>query len=131
MQENSYAIPHWVFTLLQVLGGMGLGGLIYRFIVLWQNRKRPSVEVEKLAAETTEITIRSRSAAGDAVTRMMDRLELAQIKNDDLRAENEDLENENGKLKSEIEGYERQMKRMSAIMELAGVKWSDYDRPKP
>lgn len=125
MQENSFAVPHWIVNALQVLCGMGLGGLIVRVVTLWQNRKRPAVEVQKLEAETTEITIRSHSTAGDSLTRMMDRLELAQTRNDDLREENADLETENDRLRGDVEAYERQMTRVRRFMEDNGLDFND------
>ena|SRR5688572_12291285 len=129
MQENSYAFPHWLFQLLQGIALFGAGGLIVKLITLWQHRRLPAVAVQKLEAETTEITIRSHSTAGDSLTRMMDRLELAQTRNDELREEIDDLQQERDKQAMELESYDRQMRKMKAMLDLKGIKMSDFDEP--
>lgn len=127
-------MPHWVFQGLQMLAGVGagvgVGGLIIKLILLWQNRRKPAVEVQKVEAEATEITIRSHSTAGDAMMRMMDRLEVALDTTDRLRAQRDDLQDKADRLEMEVESYERQMKKMKAIMDLKGIKLSDFDEPR-
>lgn len=130
MQDSQAALPHWAFTVLQTLATLGAGGVILKLAELYLNRKKPIVEVQKAEAETTEITIRSHSAAGDSMMRMMDRLELALETNDRLRSERDDLREQTDLQKMELESYERQMKRMKAIMDLKGIKISDFDEPK-
>lgn len=130
MQEHPNALPHWFFTALQYVATLGIGGLIVRLITLYLNRKKPIVEVQKVAAETTEITIRSHAAAGDSMIRMMDRLDDALNTIDRVRSERDDLRELTDKQQMDLEFYERQMKRMKAIMDLKGIKISDFDEPK-
>ena len=106
------------------------GGTAVRLITLWLNRKKPVVEVQKTAAETTEITIRAHAAAGDSMIRLMNRLDDALDTIDTLREERNDLREKTDKQEMELESYERQMKHMHASMELKNVKWSDFDTPK-
>lgn len=130
MQDQTNAIPHWVFTVLQSLAAAGLGGLIVRLYELYQNRKKPIVEVQKTEAETTEITIRSHAAAGDSMIRMMDRLDDALNTIDRVREERDDLRELTDKQGMELESYERQMKRMKAMMDIKGIRMSDFDEPR-
>lgn len=130
MQESQAAIPHWAYQILQALAWLGAGGTIVKLITLYQNRKRPFVEVQKTEAETTEITIRSHATASDSMMRMMDRLDDALNTNDRLRAERDDLREQNDKQQLEMESYDRQMRRMKAIMDIKGVHLSDFDEPK-
>lgn len=130
MQESQAPFPHWAFQVLQTLATLGIGGAAVKVYELYQNRRKPFVEVQKTEAETTEITIRSHSAAGDAMMRMMDRLEAALNTTDRLRSERDDLREKTEKQGTELESYERQMRRMKAIMDLKGIKLSDFDEPK-
>jgi hypothetical protein len=130
MQDTQAAFPHWAFQVLQTLATLGAGGVILKVIELYLNRKKPIVEVQKAEAETTEITIRSHSAAGDAMVRLMNRLEIASNTNDRLRNERNDLQELTDKQQMELESYERQMKRMKAMLDLRGIKISDFDEPR-
>src|SRR5688572_11824673 len=130
MQETRTAIPHWLFTIIYGLATFVGGGSVVRLIMLWQNRKMPVVVVEKVEAETTEITIRSHAAAGDSMIRMMNRLDTALNTIDRIRGERDDLRELTDKQQMELESYERQMKRMKAIMDLRGLKMSDFDEPR-
>lgn len=130
MQDQPNALPHWLFTVLQTLGLLGLGGAAVKVVELYQNRKRPTVEVAKVEAETAEIVVRSQVAASDALDRIVQRLEAALATTDRLRSERDDLREQTDLQKMELESYERQMKRMKAIMDLKGLKLSDFDEPK-
>lgn len=131
MQEHSTALPHWFFTVLYLLASFVGGGSIVRLITLYQNRRRPRVEVAKVEAETAEIVVRSQVAASGALDRIVARLEAALATTDRLRSERDDLREQNDKQAVELESYERQMKRMKAIMDIRGLKLSDFDEPKP
>jgi hypothetical protein len=130
MQESTPAIPHWAFQVLQAIGYLGLGGAVVKFYELYQNRKRPQVEIHKTEAETTEIVVRSQVAASDALDRIVGRLEAALSTTDRLRNERDDLREQNDKQGMELESYERQMKRMKAMMDLRGIRLSDFDEPR-
>jgi len=127
MQEQANALPQWLLTVLQNLAMFSAGGLIVRLITIWLNRKKPQVEIQKTAAETTEITIRSHATAGDSLTRMMDRLEKAVASNESLRSQRDDLQEKCDKLEMETESYDRQMRKMKAFMTLHNLKYSDMD----
>lgn len=130
MQENSTAIPHWLFTALYGLATFIGGGTALKLIELYQNRNKPKVEVAKVEAETAEIVVRSQVAASGALDRIVARLEAALATTDRLRSERDDLREQADLQKMELESYERQMKRMKAIMDLKGLKLSDFDEPK-
>src|SRR5687768_8991761 len=117
MQETQ-AIPHWAFTVLQWLALFGAGGTCVKLIMLYQNRKKPGVEVNKTEAETTEITIRSHSSASDSLMRMMGKLEAAQATNDRLRSERNKWKEEAQSLKSQAEVDQYFIKRLVAANEL-------------
>jgi cell division protein FtsB len=127
MQENAPAIPQWLLQVLQNLAWFGAGGLIIRVITLWLNRKKPAVEIQKTEAEATEITIRTKSVAGDSLDRMIARLDRSVAQNESLRSRNADLQEKCDKLEMETESYDRQMRKMKAFMTLHNLKYSDMD----
>lgn len=119
-----------MYQVLQALGFLGVGGAAVKLYELYQNRNRPKVEVAKVEAETAEIVVRSQVAASDALDRIVGRLEAALTTTDRLRSERDDLRELTDKQAMELESYERQMKRMKAIMDIKGVKISDFDEPR-
>jgi hypothetical protein len=142
--QDTQALPHWAFTVLQTLATLGAGGVILKLIELYLNRKKPIVEVQKAEAETTEITIRSHSTAGDSMIRMMNRLEDALKTNDRLRDERDtanaerdnahfELREEKAKsanLEDQRKVAEHYIKRLGAAIEL-GVTLEQLDKIKP
>lgn len=130
MQETTPAIPPWLFQTLQNLAWFGAGGLILKLITLWQNRKKPAAEIVKLEDEATEIRIRSRVVAGDSWLRMMDRLDQAATKNENLRSQRDDLQEKCDKLEMEVESCDRQMRKMKAYMDFKGLRYSEMDEPR-
>lgn len=128
--QDATALPEWLLPVLRNLASFGAGALIIKFITLWQNRRKPIVEVKKTEAETTEITIRSHATAGDSLTRMMDRLEKAVASNEILRNQRDDLQEKCDKLEMEVESYDRQMKRMKGLLDFHSIKMSELDEPK-
>jgi hypothetical protein len=89
MQEPT-AWPHWIQDAFGWLASGVAGGLIVRIYITWLNRKKPAAEVQLTTATATEVSVRAGSSAGDAVMRMMDRLDTAQITIDRLRSERDD-----------------------------------------
>lgn len=127
MQEHAFSLPDWLLPVLRNLASFGAGALFLRVITLWQYRRKPAVEINKTAAETTEITIRSHATAGDSLGRMMDRLDRSVAQNERLRSERDDLQEKCDKLEMEIESYDRQMKKMKGFMDSKGLKYSEMD----
>lgn len=84
MQETG-SIPHWMQLALTGIASLLSGIGIDKLYNTWLNRQKP-------AAEVAEITVRSHSTAGDAVIRMMTRLDNAQATIDRLRAERDQWE---------------------------------------
>lgn len=130
MQEQVSATPEWLLPVLRNLASFGAGAVIIRLITLWQNRKKPAVEVQKVEAEATEIIIRSKSIAGDSLDRMMARLDRSVAQNERLRSERDDLQEKCDKLQMETESYERQMRRMKALLDIHSIKMTELDDPK-
>lgn len=133
MQQDSLAIPPWILESLKWLAGIGAGGLIVRFVTLYQNRHRPVAELHKTDAETTEITVRTSSNAGDAMMRMMDRLDVAQQNIDRLRIERDSWRVEALNAKDDAKTAQMFVDQLNAAARLtvcehhpAGVKLSDY-----
>ena len=92
MQENLTTWPSWLNTTLGWIASFIAGGTIFKLIDLWLNRRKPAAEVHVTEASAQEITIRTHSTAGDAVMRMMDRLDQAQSNVDRLRKERDEWE---------------------------------------
>lgn len=112
------------------LASFGAGAVIIRLITLWQNRKKPAVEVQKVEAEATEIIIRSKSIAGDSLDRMMARLDRSVAQNENLRSQRDDLQEKCDKQEMELEFNERQMKKIKGLLDAHGIKFSEMDEPK-
>lgn len=78
MQESPIAWPHWIQTAFGWLASGVAGGLIVRLYTTWLNRRKPAAEIHRTHAESTEIFIRAGAAASDSISRMIEKLELAQ-----------------------------------------------------
>lgn len=91
MQE-SLTLPAWLQTALGFVASFVTGATIFKLVDIWLNRKKPAAEIEVTQATATEITVRSHSTAGDAVIRMMTRLDKAQSTIDRLRSERDEWE---------------------------------------
>lgn len=98
-----------------------------KLIQLYLNRNKPAVEIHKTAAEATEITIRSHSTAGDAVIRMIDRLEETQGQIDLIRDERDALRMRVDTQAIELRLRDDQIKRIKALMDFKGIKLSDFE----
>lgn len=130
MQENIPTSPTWLHAALGWLAAFLAGGGVWKLVDIWLNRKKPTAEVHVTEATATEITVRAGSTAGDAVIRMMDRLDEAQITIDKLRAERDGL-----KLKADLAVIEansltQQLERASGYLKAHGLHLSDLDKPK-
>lgn len=138
MQESPVILPHWLQTAFGWLASGVAGGLIVRLYTTWLNRKKPAAEVQVTEATATEINVRAGSSAGDAVMRMMDRLDAAQLTIDRLRCERDAWQDEydkafterddlllrNNLLQSEVDNYENQIRTMEATL---AIKRKNYD----
>jgi hypothetical protein len=148
MQESPVVLPHWIQTAFGWLASGVAGGLIVRLYTIWLNRKKPAAEVQLTQANATEVTVRAYSAAGDAVGRMLDRLDMAQQTIDRLRQERDAWQDEydkvfvqrdellrkNGLLDKEIENYEGQLTTMRATLKSNRLNFDntqDLKLPKP
>jgi hypothetical protein len=129
MQEG-LTFPQWAQTAIQILASAVAGGGIVRVYNSWLNRRKPAAEVHLTEATTTEVHVRAGASAGDAVMRMMDRLDAAQITIDRLRTERDAWQDEYDKvfvqrdellrqkalMQDELESYEEQMITMRATL---------------
>jgi len=155
MQESP-VWPHWIQNALGWLASGVAGGLIVRIYTAWLNRKKPAAEIQLTTATATEVNVRAGSSAGDAVMRMMDRLDKAQSANDQLRAESQviidrlrterdawqdeydkafterdEFLRQNGLLKEEIKSYENQIRTMRATLTLKDTNYDNTQDSKP
>jgi hypothetical protein len=87
MQESPANVPHWIQLALTAVASILSTIGIDRLYNNWLNRKKPAAEIGLTHATATEINVRAGSSAGDAVMRMMDRLDTAQSVIDRLRSE--------------------------------------------
>ena len=90
--QDSLTTPAWLQTALGWIASFITGATIFKLADIWLNRKKPAAEVSVTEATATEITVRSHSTAGDAIIRMMGRLDEAQATIDRLRNERDDWE---------------------------------------
>ena len=91
MQEASH-VPQWLQLASGIVAGILSGIGIDKLYNTWLNRKKPTAEIHVVEATATEISVRAGSTAGDAVMRMLARLDTAQETIDRLRSERDDWE---------------------------------------
>ena len=144
MQESPIW-PHWIQNALGWLASGVAGGLIVRIYTIWLNRKKPAAEIQLTTATATEVNVRAGSSAGDAVMRMLDRLDTAQITIDRLRAERDawqdqydrvfverdELVRRNGLLQNEIKSYDDQIRTMKATLTIDHKNYDNTQDVKP
>lgn len=126
MQESFPQAPHWLQYGLGIVAAILSGVGIDKLYNSWLNRHKPSAEIHVTEATATEIKVRAHSSAGDALSRMMDRLDMAQVTIDGLR---ERLAKAEGlALRAEADAQAAQMfvEQLNAAAKLAGVRLSDY-----
>jgi hypothetical protein len=142
MQENA-TIPHWMQLALTALASTLSGIGIDRLYNTWLNRKKPAAEIHLTEANAAEITIRASSSAGEAVIRMMDRLDSAQLTIDRLRGERDSWQMEALKARDDAEAARMFTDQLNAAARLVicehhpeGVRLSNFtpqqlNPPKP
>lgn len=126
MQEPFPQAPHWLQYGLGIVAAILSGVGIDKLYNSWLNRHKPSAEIHVTEATAAEIKVRAHSSAGDALSRMMDRLDMAQVTIDGLR---ERLAKAEGlALRAEADAQAAQMfvEQLNAAAKLAGVRLSDY-----
>lgn len=139
--QNGILTPNWLQLAFGLLASFLAGGGFYKLLNTWLHRKNPAAEINLTQATAAEVHVRAGSTAGDAVVRFMDRLDVAQITIDRLRAERDgwqdeydkmftsraELLTENGKLKGEVKLYEEEINRMRLTL---NEKGTNYDNTK-
>lgn len=142
MQENA-TIPHWMQLALTALASTLSGIGIDRLYNTWLNRKKPAAEIHVTEATAAEITIRASSSAGEAVIRMMDRLDSAQLTIDRLRGERDEWRMETLKARDDANAAHMFTDQLNAAARLVicehhpeGVRLSNFtpqqlNPPKP
>lgn len=119
MQDGLTTSPAWLNSALGWIASFLTGATIFKLIEIWLNRKKPAAELHVTEETATEIKIRAHSTAGDALARMMDRLDVAQATIDKLRER---------AMKAEADAQTAQMfvDQLNAAAKLKGVRLSDY-----
>lgn len=125
--EEAKTIPHWLYQVLGAIAAFLGGGGLYKLITIYLNRKRPQAEVHVTEAKATEITIRSHSLAGDAVIRMIERLEEMQQRFDEIRCERDELKMRLDTQEIDLRLTEMQKKKMKALLDYHEIKYSEFD----
>lgn len=139
MQEILAYSPRWLQLALTAIVSLIAREGIAKLWNTYLNRNKP-------AAETTEITVRAYSQAGDSMGRMMDRLDRAQLTIDRLRNERDEWEMKafdlqielrdsrtaNGLLISQATLDNYHIRKQAAFIEARGLKdaYIALDTPK-
>lgn len=84
MQDSLANPPQWLQLALTAVVSLIAREGIVKFWNTWLNRKKPASEIHLTEATATEIKVRAHSSAADALGRMMDRLDAAQVTTDGL-----------------------------------------------
>jgi hypothetical protein len=122
MQEIPSATPTALLNALYVIA-IGVAGVIGSLVTWFINRKKVRPEISALEAGAEKTRAEARKLDGETVDLFCDRIdELVQI-NLELRRQCELCE-----IRSRH--HEGQQRRMLALMELHGIKYSELDNPK-
>lgn len=143
MQEPLTSTPTWLSTAFGWVASFVAGGTIFKLIDLWLNRKKPQAEIEVVEATAQEITVRSHLTAGEALAKMMDRLDQAQTTIDRLRSERDtwemkafdlqvelrDSRKEVGQLTVQAHLDLHQIKKLKATLDYHSISYAELDHP--
>jgi hypothetical protein len=132
MQQSS-TLPTWIQTAFGLLASFLAGGGFYKLFNTWLNRRKPAAEIHVTEATASEIIVRAGSNAGDAVMRMMDRLDHAQMTIDRLRSERDDWRTRAMNAEDDSNAAQMFVDQLNAAAKLTvcehhphGVKLSDF-----
>ena len=152
MSESPIVLPNWIQTAFGWLASAIAGGAIVRIYTAWLNRHKPAAETHLTKATATEAEVRAGASAGDAVMRMMTRLDEAQGTIDRLRQERDAwqkeydvaftervnfmgeakaLQRKVSDLQGEIQGYEVQIRKMQATLLENRINYDNTQDAKP
>lgn len=135
MQDGVPQAPHWLQYGLSIVAAI-LGGVgIDRLYNSWLHRKKPIADIHKTEAETTETHVRARSSAVDALGRMMDRLDAAQVTIDGMYETLSRVRSERDQLKMRVDlmviaeqSMKDQLDSAVAYIKFLGKHPTDVDR---
>lgn len=109
----------------------------YRWIVLWLNRKRPAAELhlseaqaDKTRAEARKINVEADKEFSTMVERLHARIDQMQESTAKVRAERDDLKMRNDLQIMELRRRDADIRKYLAMLEVNGIKPSDYDKPR-
>lgn len=133
MQAGITTSPNWIQLAFGLLASFLAGGGFYKLINTWLNRRKPAAEVHLTEATAAEIVVRTGSSASDAMMRMMDRLDAAQVTIDRLRGERDDWRMQAVKADDDAKTAQLFVGQLNAAAKLTvcehhpeGVKLSDF-----
>lgn len=112
--------PGWLLTALSSLASLLAGGWLFKLYNAYAARR-------KIAAQTTEITVRTTATAGDSIIRMMDRLQSAQDDIDRLRRERNEWQEQAEKSDIDVRLQMRQVERLLSLLKLHNIDYSEFD----
>ena len=121
--ESTTPSLSWLYDALRLVASFIAGTGLATLITTWLNRKKPSAEVERIAAETRKIHIESDIEISQSVARSIVRLERMQAQVDDLRLT---IAQRDTELKL-AHGF---ISKQRALLELHGIKFSEFDERK-
>lgn len=146
MQDGLSPSPAWLQSAFGWIASFVAGGTIFKLVDVWLNRKKPAAEVHVTHATAQEITVRSHMTAGEALAKMMDRLDQAQATIDkvrdessgwemkafDLQMELKDVKTINAQLIAQATLDNYQIRRQMAFIEMKNLKdeYIALDLPK-
>jgi hypothetical protein len=129
--------PNWIQIAFGLLAAFLGGGGAFKLLTFWLQRKKLPTEIHESIARTVKTTAEARriNVGADVelnaiIERLHSRIDQMQLGIDAIRGERDELSRHSDKQEMELESYERQMRRMKAIMDLKGIRISDFDEPR-
>lgn len=136
MQESltSLSLKQIAFGLLaSFVGGSGA----YKLFNIWLNRKKPAADIHVTEATAVKRIAEARKLNAEADVQLSAIVERLHVRLDEvtLKADAVRLERDNYKLRCELQQIELklrddQIKKMKGILDLKGIKLSDFDEPR-
>lgn len=129
MQEHSSSASQVFVDVLKVLAVPLAAALGY--LGSWfQNRKKLKPELSILEASAAKTEAEARKLDGETVDRAYDRIDELVIVNFQLRQDCLDLQKKVDMADIRDKFNEEQRRKMKALLDVHGIKYSEFDEPK-
>jgi hypothetical protein len=137
MYQSDQASLSWTQIAFGIVASFIGGGGAYKLFNIWLNRKKPAAEIGvheatavKTRAEARKIHAEADVQLNTVVERFLIRIDEMTVKADAVRIERDDYKMRYDLQQIELRLRDAQIKKMKGVLDLKGIKLSDFDEPK-